>query len=83
MYYVYIVECQDKTLYTGWTVNIEKRLEKHNQGKGSKYTRTRLPVTLKHIECFGTKTEAMQREYFIKNLTREDKLALISGQECK
>ncbi|KUO53516.1 MAG: hypothetical protein APF76_11950 [Desulfitibacter sp. BRH_c19] len=77
MYYVYIIECKDGTLYTGSTINIEKRLEKHNQGKGCKYTRARYPVILKHFEEFTTKREALQREYFIKQLPKEEKLSLI------
>ena len=54
-YYVYIVECKDGTLYTGWTTNIEERIKKHNQGKGAKYTRSRCPVNLKYYEVFHTK----------------------------
>ena len=77
LYYVYILECADKTLYTGWTVNIEKRLAEHNQGKGAKYTRSRCPVILRHCESCATKQEALQREYFIKKLSREKKIDLI------
>lgn len=78
MFIVYIVECNDGTLYTGWTTNIEERLLKHNRGKGSKYTRTRCPVVLKYLEEWATKKEAMQREYAVKQLSREDKLKLIN-----
>lgn len=77
MNYVYIVECKDGTLYTGWTTNIEKRIEQHNKGKGAKYTKTRYPVTLKYFEEFRTKEEALKREYAIKQLTRKEKLELI------
>ncbi len=77
MYHVYILECRDGTLYTGWTANIEKRLKKHNSGKGAKYTRTRYPVILKYLENLASKREAMQRECYIKKLTREEKLELI------
>jgi len=77
MFYVYIVECNDGTLYTGWTNNIEARIEKHNQGKGAKYTRIRLPVSLKYYEVLETKTEAMKRERYIKKMTRDKKLELI------
>jgi len=79
MYYVYILECQDGTLYTGWTINIEKRLSAHNQGKGAKYTRWRSPVVLKYAEKLYTKKDALQREYFIKQLSREEKLNLIAA----
>ena len=58
-------------------MNIKMRLAKHNQGKGAKYTRSRSPVILKYFEKFDTKKEALQREYFIKQLSREEKLKLI------
>lgn len=80
MYYVYIVECKDGTLYTGWTINLENRLAKHNQGKGAKYTRSRHPVALKYVQEVATKTEALQREYFIKTLSRNQKMKLISEE---
>lgn len=75
--YTYIVECSDKTLYTGWTNDLTKRMEAHNQGKGAKYTKSRLPVVLKYYESFETKQEAMRREYEIKQLKREEKWKLI------
>jgi putative endonuclease len=78
MFYVYILECSDKTLYTGWTNNIEKRLKTHNLGEGAKYTRNRLPVTLVYFESFQTKIEAQKREYAIKQLSRSQKLELVS-----
>jgi len=78
MYYVYILECKDGSLYTGWTINIEKRLSAHNQGKGAKYTRWRSPVVLKYFEKLDTKKDALQREYSIKQLSREEKLNLIA-----
>lgn len=77
MNYTYIVECQDKSLYTGWTTDIKKRLLIHNQGKGAKYTRSRLPVRLLYYEIHATKEEAMRREYAIKQLTHEQKMKLI------
>lgn len=77
MNYTYIVECSDGTLYTGWTNDIEKRMKAHNQGKGAKYTKTRLPVVLKYYECFESKEEAMRREYQIKQLKRGKKMELI------
>ena len=76
-YYTYIVECGDGTLYTGWTTDLEKRMKSHNAGKGAKYTRARLPVRLVYYESFCTKQEAMQREYAIKQLKREEKIRLI------
>ena len=76
--FTYIVECSDHTLYTGWTNDLEKRIEAHNTGKGAKYTKTRRPVRLVYFETFATKEEAMSREYHIKRLSRQEKIKLIS-----
>jgi putative endonuclease len=80
-YHVYIVKCNDGTLYTGITSSLERRLLQHN-GKmwgGAKYTRNRGPVELMYVEKYGTRSEAAQREYEIKHsLTHQDKLDLIS-----
>ena len=80
-FFVYIVECSDGTLYTGWTTNLKKRLAEHNLGSGAKYTRGRNPVEVRYYETFETKIEAMQREYFIKRLSREGKIKLIARAE--
>ena len=77
MYYVYVLECGDGTLYTGWTTDPERRLKEHNEGKGAKCTRARLPVSLKYVESYGTRKEAMQREYYIKGLSKREKTDLI------
>ena len=77
MNYTYILKCTDETLYCGWTNDLEKRLKVHNDGKGAKYTRSRLPVTLVYYEEFETAKEAQKREYQIKNLSRKEKLKLI------
>jgi putative endonuclease len=77
--YVYILRCSDGTLYTGYTNNLEKRLKVHNSAKGAKYTRCRLPVELVYFEEYCTKSEATKREYAIKQLTRENKIKLIIG----
>ena len=76
--YTYILECSDNTYYTGWTINLKKRLHIHEIGKASKYTRARLPVTLVYHEVFKTRQEAMQREVEIKKLTRQEKEKLIA-----
>ena len=76
--YTYILRCCDGSLYTGWTNDLERRLAAHQAGKGGKYTRARLPVELVYYERFDTKQEAMRREWEIKQLTREEKQALIS-----
>lgn len=80
-HYVYIVMCSDNTLYTGYTVDVDKRMIAHNNGKGAKYTRARLPVELKYTEMFDSKSDAMKREYEIKQLTRSEKLKLIEVME--
>ncbi|MDD7115013.1 MAG: GIY-YIG nuclease family protein [Lachnospiraceae bacterium] len=77
MHYTYIVECRDKTLYTGWTTDLEKRIRTHNEGTGAKYTKSRAPVRLVYYEQYETKQEALKREYAIKQLSRKEKLALI------
>lgn len=77
MCYVYILKCSDNSLYTGWTNNLTKRVEVHSKGKGSKYTRARLPVTLVYSEEFTDKISAQKREYEIKQLSRKEKLELL------
>jgi putative endonuclease len=77
---VYIVECADQTLYTGWTTNLEQRLKAHNAGHGAKYTRSRRPVRLVYTEEQPDKQQAIRREIEIKRLPRAQKLALIAGK---
>ncbi|CUN64873.1 MAG: GIY-YIG nuclease family protein [Sarcina ventriculi] len=77
MNYTYILECSDGSFYTGWTNNLEKRINCHNKGKGAKYTKGRLPVKLVYFEEFIEKRDAQKREYVIKHLTRNNKLNLI------
>lgn len=77
MNYTYIVKCSDGTFYTGWTNDLTRRMEAHNQGRGAKYTKARRPVTLIYYETFETKEEAMKREYAIKRLSRKEKGELI------
>ena len=77
MWYLYILQCGDGSLYTGITTDVEKRLEAHNAGKGAKYTKTRRPVKLVYQEQFETKEEAMSREYHIKQLSRKEKMKLM------
>lgn len=78
MCYVYILECNDESLYTGWTVDLENRVRVHNQGKASKYTRARLPVRLVYFEKYNDKIQAQKREWEIKQLTRTEKLKIIN-----
>ena len=80
--YTYIVKCSDETLYTGWPIKLKKGLEAHNEGKaGAKYTRAKRPVELVYYEGYATKEEAMSREYAIKQLSRQKKLALIRSHQ--
>lgn len=78
MHYIYIVECRDKTLYTGYTRDLEKRIKTHNEKKGAKYTRGRTPVVLKYYEEFDNKSDALKRESQIKKLKRAKKEILIN-----
>jgi len=78
MWYVYILECRDKTLYAGVTNNLAERLDKHNKGKASKYTRGRTPVILKYQEEHPDKTSALKREIQLKRWSRSKKLTLIA-----
>jgi putative endonuclease len=79
MYFTYILECVDKSLYVGCTNNLERRLEQHNNSKwGAHYTKIRRPVILKYSEKFETLKEARQREIELKGWRREKKLALFS-----
>ena len=73
MFYVYILKCNDGTLYCGYTNDIQKRLATHQSGKGAKYTRGRLPVELVYFEEWDTKSDALIRECEIKKMTRAQK----------
>jgi putative endonuclease len=76
MHYVYIIACNDGTLYTGWTTDVAARVIAHNEGTGAKYTKGRGPVTLIYTETFENKSDALRREMTIKKLTRTEKLKL-------
>lgn len=79
-YYVCILECSDKTFYTGWTSNLGKRIQEHNDGKdGAKYTRARRPARLVYTEACSCLSEALKREARIKKLSHWGKLELIKG----
>lgn len=79
MYFAYMVRCSDNSLYSGYTKgnSPKKRVEVHNKGIGSKYTRTRLPVKLVYYEEFKSKSEAMKREYAFKKLSKIQKEKLV------
>jgi len=74
---VYMLECADNSLYTGITVDLERRLEEHAKGKGAKYTKHRGPFTVVFTERQKTRSQALKREAGIKAMTREEKLGLI------
>ena len=76
MWYVYILKCNDGTLYTGITNDLGKRVSSHNKGTGAKYTKTRLPVELVYSEEAPDRSSASKREYAIKKLSKKDKLNL-------
>lgn len=74
-HFFYVLKCQDNTFYAGYTINLERRLQEHNDGCGAKYTKPpkRRPVTMIHSESFTTRSEAMKQEYAFKQLTRKQK----------
>ena len=76
-WFVYILSCADRSLYTGITKDLDRRLEQHNAGTASRYTRSRLPVTLKYQEEQPNQSLALQRELAIKAMSRKAKEALI------
>lgn len=75
--YMYVLECSDGSLYTGYTTDLDKRIATHNAGKGAKYTRARLPVNLLYWETFDSKEAAMSAEALFKRRTRQSKLNYI------
>ena len=79
MWYVYILKCEDGSLYTGFTNNIDRRFTEHKTKEGAKYTRSRKPVEILHTEEFENKKDAMRREYEIKGWRRGKKLGLIKS----
>jgi len=79
-WYVYMLRCKDDSLYTGITKDIEGRVAEHNSGKqlSASYTRSRLPVALVYQESCNTRSKAAKREHAIKQLSRQDKEALLT-----
>jgi putative endonuclease len=78
-YYVYILECSDKSLYTGITNNLERRFSEHFSGKGCRYTIANPPIKARYSEEYSTRSAAAKREAQIKRWSRTKKLALIKG----
>ncbi|WP_028400987.1 GIY-YIG nuclease family protein [Ectobacillus panaciterrae] len=80
-YYFYVLECGDGSYYAGYTNDLKRRIAVHNEGKGAKYTRGRLPVQLLYHEKFSSKSEALQAEYRFKQLNRKKKEEYIRKEE--
>lgn len=82
MYTVYILRCADETLYTGITTDVERRVGEHNHSAlGARYTRGRRPVLLVYERSFENRSQASREEVRIKQLSRSEKLALISEKK--
>lgn len=82
-WYLYILECADSSFYTGITVDLKQRLEKHNQGIGARFTRGRRPVKIVYHEKQPDRASASRRELEVKKLTREKKMLLIKNKFTK
>lgn len=80
MNYVYILQCSDDSLYTGYTTDVLRRLSEHQSGKAAKYTRGRGPFQLVYVEPCLSRPEALRREIQIKSFTRRQKHQLIDSQ---
>jgi len=77
-HYVYVIECSDGTLYTGYTTDVERRVAEHDAGDGAKYTAGRTPVTLRYVEYHDSRSAAQSREYAIKSRSRSGKERLVA-----
>ena len=75
-YYVYIIRCDDNSLYTGYTKNLDSRMKMHENGKGARYTKMHKPKQLVHFEKFSSRAEAMRREKNIKRMSHPRKIEL-------
>lgn len=78
MWFVYLVRCKDRTLYTGVTTDVKRRVEEHNDGRGARYTRSRCPVKLVYREKAADRSAALRREHEIKRMTAEGKRGLVA-----
>jgi putative endonuclease len=80
-WFVYLVECADNSLYCGITTSLNRRVDQHNSGTASKYTRTRRPVTLVYFQRMRNKSFALKEEYRIKQLSKAEKLAMMAAAQ--
>ena len=78
-WFVYILRCGDGSLYTGISTDVDQRVATHNAGRGARYTRPRLPVTVVHVERKRSRSTALKREAAIKSLSRLEKLNMLNG----
>lgn len=78
--FVYLLRCADDTIYTGWTYDVARRVQAHQDGRGARYTRTRRPVALIYRERCASRRAAMQREIAIKQMPRARKLRIVNGE---
>jgi len=83
MWYVYCLRCQDNSIYTGITNDLKQRVERHNQGKGCKYTAYRRPVKLVYREKHPDKSSALKRESYLKGLTKSQKEKMVAAKTPK
>ena len=83
MYFVYMVRCVDNSLYTGYTTDLERRVKTHNEGKGAKYTRARLPVRLVYYKEVENMSEGLKLEAKLKKLSKKKKEDLVQGFELE
>ncbi|MGP8125151.1 MAG: GIY-YIG nuclease family protein [Nitrososphaerales archaeon] len=82
-HFVYMLECSDGTLYTGYSTDVDRRVRQHNTGRGARYTRSRTPVKLTFKEEFRSRGQALRREFQIKKMRRNSKLLLCAGYPPK
>ncbi len=80
-FFVYLLRCKGCSYYCGWTNNIEKRIQAHNAGTASKYTKSRRPVQLAYVEKTKNLSSALRREYEIKQLTHKQKEILVNSKK--
>lgn len=78
-FYVYLLECADKSYYCGYTSELKRRVKAHNFGTGGKYTSARMPVKLIYHEKCGSRSLAMKREYEIKKFSRKEKEMIVTA----
>ena len=77
MWYTYILLCEDGSLYTGYSNNVEHRFNEHKNGKGGHYTRSHKPIRIVYIDQFATQSEALKRERQIKGWSRQKKIKIL------